>query len=67
MLDAVGALAPTDTVRKAWARTTELADALDESVILLQTPPGFGASGEHGADLHELLDDGIDRADHTVV
>ncbi len=64
--DAVGALAPTDTVREAWARTTARADALDASVILLQTPPGFGATDEHEANLRELLGDGIDRSDYTV-
>lgn len=46
--DEVRHFQPTDAVRDAWEETRRRADALDASVLVIQTPPGFDASEEHG-------------------
>ncbi|MBP1988335.1 DUF72 domain-containing protein [Halolamina salifodinae] len=63
--DEVGGLRPTESVREAWRRTAERAAALDAGVALLQTPPSFGATDEHGTAMREFLGD-IDREGLTL-
>lgn len=63
--DEVGALRPTDSVRAGWERTAARADALDANVVLLQTPPSFGATDDHAAAMREFLG-GIDREGFTI-
>ncbi|WP_435145217.1 DUF72 domain-containing protein [Halobaculum sp. P14] len=63
--DEVGGLRPTDSVEAAWDRTAARADALDAPVVLLQTPPSFGASADHEAAMREFLGD-VDRGELTV-
>lgn len=64
--DEVGLLQPTDFVREAWDRTRAVAEALDAAVVVVQTPPSFGCTDEHAANLRQLLGtidrDGFDVA-----
>lgn len=63
--DEVGGLRPTPYIREAWRRTREVAEALEASVLVLQTPPSFGSTDEHEVDLRSLLDE-VDRGDLAV-
>ncbi len=62
----VGYLAPTDAVDAAWDRLCDRANALDASIILIQTPPSFSPTDEHVANLRRFVDvhadDGFDLA-----
>lgn len=61
----VGYLQPTEAVRAAWRETRERALALDASVVVVQTPPSFGPTDEHEADMRQLLGE-IDRQGLTM-
>lgn len=60
--DEVGLLQPTAFVKDAWEQTRARADALEASVVVLQTPPSFECTDEHEANMRELLTS-IDRGD----
>jgi uncharacterized protein YecE (DUF72 family) len=55
----------TDAVRDGWAATMDRADALDADVVVLQTPPSFGASEEYEQNLRTFFDD-ADRRGKTI-
>lgn len=63
--DAVGSLQGTDFVREAWARTRDVAEALEAAVVVVQTPPSFDCTDAHEANLRALFDD-VDRGDLAV-
>ena len=50
-----GYLSPTAVVEEAWTETKQRAEALEASVVVLQTPPSFDASDSHEANMRELL------------
>ncbi|MFB6270324.1 MAG: DUF72 domain-containing protein [Halobacterium sp.] len=52
-------------VDDAWNETLERADALDAEVVVLQTPPSFGASDEYEAALRSFVER-VDRRGYTV-
>ncbi|MFB6132362.1 MAG: DUF72 domain-containing protein [Halanaeroarchaeum sp.] len=62
--DDVGYLQPTDVVVDAWRETKARANALDVDVVVVQTPPGFGATEEHAKNMSELFDR-IDRNENA--
>lgn len=52
----VGFFRPTDEVRQAWARTAEVARALDAKVVILQCPPSFTEGRGHTEDLRRFIE-----------
>lgn len=60
-----GHLEPHEAVVDAWKATMDRVRALEAPILLLQTPPGFGPSGEHREDMRELLST-VDRRGVTV-
>jgi uncharacterized protein YecE (DUF72 family) len=63
--DDVGHLQPTDVLMNAWQATKKRAEALEARVVVLQTPPGFGATEEHAENMRALFDR-IDRDGLTL-
>lgn len=65
-LDRCGRFRWNETTREAWARTQEIADALDAEAILFQTPKSFEPTGENLTHLRTFLSE-IDRRGRTMV
>ncbi len=63
--DDVGHLQPTDAVEDAWREIKRRARALEANVVIIQTPPGFGATEEHESWMRTLLSD-IEREGLTL-
>ncbi|MFB6119776.1 MAG: DUF72 domain-containing protein [Halobacteriaceae archaeon] len=61
----VGYLRPTAAVRDAWRETRARAEALDASVVVLQTPPSFDCTDAHARNMRDLLGS-IERGDLTL-
>lgn len=55
-----------ETTRDAWGRTQEIADALDATAVLLQTPKSFGPTTEHLSNLRTFLSN-AERRGRTIV
>ncbi len=57
-----GLFRPSETVRRAWERTRELAEALAAFAIVFQCPPSFGPDAENVANLRRFFQ-GLERGD----
>jgi len=57
-----GLFRPSETVRRAWERTRELAEALAAVAIVFQCPPSFGPDAENVANLRRFFQ-GLERGD----
>lgn len=61
----VGYFKDAQAVRDAWSETLDRADALDADVVVLQTPPSFGATDEYESNLRSFFAD-VDRRGYAV-
>lgn len=61
----VGGLRPNPTVREAWARTLERAEALEAPVVLIQCPASFELTRENEKNMRQLLSD-VERGDVKI-
>lgn len=64
--DRYGSFRPTDEVQEAWAKTDEIARALDARIILFQTPASFRPTEANQAHLRSFFRD-IRRRDYLLV
>lgn len=63
--DDLGLLQPSEPVLSAWDETRARAEALDASIVLVQTPPSFDFTDAHEADMREFFST-IDRGEVAV-
>lgn len=63
--DELGGLRSTPFVLDAWERTRRVAAALEAEAVVVQTPPSFGCTDDHEADLRSFFDS-VDRQGYAV-